>query len=103
MRSISQSFYKDPTWVNCRNAYIKQNPLCERCKQKGYIVAAEIVHHKIHLTEANMKDPAIAYNFENLESLCFECHNHEHFGDKTPRRWSFNEDGELVMSEREEE
>lgn len=99
MRSIDNNFYKSKEWRKCRDAYISQHPLCERCKQKGYIVAAEIVHHKIHLTAENFNDPSVAYNFENLEALCFDCHNKEHFGDKVPRRWSFDSDGSLIVAD----
>lgn len=98
MRSINQEFYHSKAWSDCRNAYIAQHPLCERCEAKGLIVPAEIVHHKIHLTEDNYRDPSIALNFDNLESVCRDCHNKEHFGDKTPRRWKFV-DGTLVVED----
>ena len=97
MRSINQSFYKSKAWKDCRNSYIAQHSLCERCLAKGRIEAAYLVHHKIHLTEENVNDPTIALSFNNLESLCFDCHNKHHFGSKTERRWSFNENGELQV------
>lgn len=98
MRSIDNKFYHSKQWADCRNAYISQHPLCERCEAKGLIVPAEIVHHKIHLTEDNYRDPSIALNFDNLESVCRDCHNKEHFGDQTPRRWKFV-DGILVVED----
>lgn len=99
MRSIDNAFYHSKAWKDCRSAYIQQHPLCERCEQIGLIVPAEVVHHKIHLTINNINDPSITLSFSNLESLCFACHNKEHFGDKTERRWSFDENGKLILKE----
>lgn len=99
MRSIDNKFYHSKAWSQCRNAYIQSHSLCERCLQKGLIAPSEIVHHKIHLDESNVNDPAVALSFSNLEALCFSCHNQEHFGDKTERRWSFDENGKLISKE----
>lgn len=97
MKSIKHAFYTSREWVLCREAYITSHSLCERCLSKGLVVPAEIVHHKIHLSEDNYRNPSIALNFQNLESLCKDCHNKEHFGEKVEARWSFNSDGEFEM------
>lgn len=47
--------------------------MCERC---GGV--ATICHHKKYITPANITDPYITLNWENLEALCHECHNLEH-------------------------
>lgn len=97
MRSIEQRFYKSKEWGRCRDAYLKQaGYFCERCKAKGLYETARIVHHKTYLTEDNYKDPSIAFNFDNLEALCQDCHNNEHFGDHTERRYKVDESGRLV-------
>lgn len=101
MRSIDNSFYHSSEWKACRSAYIKLHPLCEQCESKGLVVPAEIVHHKIHLTETNVKDPSIALNFNNLESVCRDCHNKIHFTSDVERRWSFDKDGNLRVHEAE--
>ena len=99
MRSIDKRFYKSDAWERCRLDYLKKvDHLCERCKAEGKLVPADIVHHKIYLTEANYKDPSISLNFDNLEAVCIEHHNAEHFGSKKIRRWKF-ENGELVTKE----
>lgn len=101
MRSIPQSFYKSKEWKICRQAYLSSvGGLCERCKAQGRIVSAEIVHHKIHLTEENYHNPEISMNFENLEALCQDCHNKEHFDYSKPR-WKFV-DGVLITKELED-
>ena len=99
MRSIDNRFYHSKAWGDCRNSYITQHPLCERCLAQGQIVPAYLVHHKIHLTPSNYQDPSIALNHDNLESLCFDCHQKEHFADKTPRRWKFDDEGNLIVTE----
>lgn len=86
MRSIENEFYRRPEWKKCRKAYLQfVSGRCERCLKKGLHVPAEIVHHKIYLTEENVNDPAMAYGFDNLEALCRDCHNEEHFRDRP--RW----------------
>lgn len=96
-KSIETGFYKTQRWVKCRGAYLNRvGGLCERCLAKGEYNPAEIVHHKIHLNRSNYKDEAIAYNFENLEALCFDCHNKEHFGTKSESRYCFI-DGKMIL------
>jgi 5-methylcytosine-specific restriction endonuclease McrA len=99
-RWFSSAFYKSTAWIKCRDAYIKSvYGLCERCGKPGYIV-----HHKIYLNEKNINDPNITLNWDNLEYVCFECHNKEHeFGrakkSYTRKGLKFNENGELISYE----
>lgn len=96
MRSVDSSFYKTTAWKKCRAEYIKKcGGLCERCMAKGLIVPGYIVHHKIHLTADNVNDPSITLNFDNLEYLCENCHNKEHFAQDV-KRYHVNEDGTVV-------
>ena len=55
------------------------------------------------LDDNKAKDAKLALNFSNLEALCFDCHNKEHFTGRQNvrrqnRRWHF-ENGQLVMNE----
>ena len=96
MRSIDPAFYKSQAWKNTQRDYMKlANGICERCKAKGIIKPAYFVHHKTHLTADNVKIAAIAYGFNNLEALCFDCHNAEHFNNNN-KRWRI-EDGRLLI------
>lgn len=95
-RSIESRFYKRKAWLKVRDAY-KESVfgLCERCGNVG-----EIVHHKIPLNANNVNNPKIAYGFSNLELLCLECHNKEHYSkSRTVKGLRFNEDGDLVKEE----
>lgn len=95
-RSIPSSFYKTKKWEKCRRAYLSLHPYCERCEAAGIIKPAEHVHHKIHLTADNYRNPELAYGFDNLEALCIDCHNKEHFGAQDVRDGLyFDKDGNL--------
>lgn len=97
MRSIPTTFYKNKQWLNCRNAYFDyRHGLCERCLADGQIIAGVIVHHKEHLTPDNYTDSEIAYGFDNLELLCKECHNKEHFGMNDGHRAKIDELGNII-------
>ena len=79
MKEYAESFYKSKTWQDCRNAYARsRRHLCERCLSHGIYKTGEIVHHKTHITPANINDPTITLNFDNLELLCRDCHAQEH-------------------------
>ena len=88
-------FYHSKAWVDCRNAYLKYaGGVCERCAAKGLVTPAEIVHHKIHLSESTLDDPQIALCFDNLEAVCRKCHGELHSA-KPERRYEINEDGSV--------
>ena len=98
MRSIDPSFYKSKAWRECRQSFLAANPLCMRCLKEGRVKPATIVHHTIYLTKETVNDPSISLNFENLEAVCQDCHNKEHHGDHTDRRWKYV-DGELIIQD----
>lgn len=102
-REFAKKFYRSDAWRRTREAYYKyQCGICERCGAAG-----DIVHHKKYLTPQNINDPHVALDFKNLELLCQDCHNKEHF-EKTnevpqkkefnPRikRYSFTKSGEVI-------
>ena len=70
--------------------------LCERCP-----APALIAHHKEYLTPDNIGDASVTLDWDNLEALCQECHNIEHFETVTATRpgFAFDEDGNLVERE----
>lgn len=73
---VVNAFYKSSAWIKCRKSYIASKyGLCERCGEPG-----KYVHHKKYITSNNIHDPSITLSWSNLELLCIECHNNEHFG-----------------------
>ena len=81
-KQFARAFYDSDAWKDTREAYKKSvNYLCERCLKQGIYKPGSIVHHKIHLTPANINDPNITLSFDNLELLCREHHGEEHAKD----------------------
>lgn len=68
-----RNFYRTKIWARARDAYKHKVIFCERCGDVGVQV-----HHKIRLTPANIHDPMIALDENNLELLCARCHEKEH-------------------------
>jgi 5-methylcytosine-specific restriction enzyme A len=92
-REFAKSFYRSSAWRKCRQSYFNsQHGLCERCEQPGLIV-----HHKIYISPDNINDVSVTLNHENLELLCQDCHNKEHFEKNSPVREdvTFDSEGNL--------
>lgn len=60
---------------------------------------ASQVHHRIYLTDANLRDPEVSLAWENLELLCDKCHAEEHHGGgfQTGEGLRFDSEGNLVQ------
>lgn len=59
-------------WRKVRAEYVKQHPICELCEKIGITKEVAVVHHKIPV-----KDGGAWFDFDNLQSLCAECHNRQ--------------------------
>ena len=60
----------DRQWAKVRKMKLSNNPFCERCTIRGRLTPATMVHHK----DRNPWNRS----FDNLESICIDCHNDEH-------------------------
>ena len=90
-------FYSSWQWRKCKASYLEHvGGLCERCRQRGLIVPADDVHHKIRITAANINRPEITLNWANLEALCEDCHKKEH---RKQRRWKVDADGNVILED----
>lgn len=79
-------FYNSPQWKKVRALYkLHKHNICERCGGIGYFV-----HHKVYIDKSNIFNPEVTLNFDNLELLCKNCHNKEHF-----ELAEFTSDGQL--------
>jgi len=57
------------------------------------------VHHKTYISPANINDPNITLNWDNLEALCATCHQREHMEQAiTAPGLMFDDQGNLVKS-----
>ena len=87
-------FYHSPQWKKVSRAYMQtHNYVCERCGGVG-----TVCHHRRYLTPLNVKDYSVSLNFENLECLCMDCHNKEHFAHNSDctRKVVFDTEGNVV-------
>jgi 5-methylcytosine-specific restriction protein A len=70
-RLAMNRFYASPRWRRLRRAFLAEHPLCAECHQAGRIEPAIDVHH-INARESNQE---IAFDWDNLQSLCKACHS----------------------------
>lgn len=92
MKQWAAAFYFSKSWVECRAAYmLSQQGVCERCGDP-----AKIVHHKTYITRDNISNPYITLCWDNLEALCQDCHNKEHHKQDRTRRYSFDDNGNVI-------
>ena len=94
-KDYAKSFYNSMQWRKCRDGFMSSKHfVCERC---GGL--AVICHHKTYITPSNISDPNITLNWDNLESLCMDCHNIEHTGKGGICRegLTFDNEGNLIQ------
>lgn len=77
--------YRSTKWKKLRLAHLQQHPLCEICQSRGITKLAVDVHHIISFmsTTDQLKRLELAYNPDNLQSLCKECHQLIHNENKS--------------------
>ena len=93
MRAFARAFYESPARRRTRAYIFKRDAgLCVKCGAPGVIV-----HHKQPLTPANINDPAVSLNEDNLETLCRACHAIAH-GVTPPLAagLAFDENGDII-------
>lgn len=67
-------------WRDTRNKYLALHPLCEDCKERGIVKAAQCVHHMVEV-ESGRTDrecEQLCFSTGNLRALCFACHSERH-------------------------
>ena len=68
-------FYKSSAWEKKRLEILERdNYECQVCKEEGGFTPATTVHHILHLENR----PDLAFDNDNLLSVCAACHNREH-------------------------
>jgi len=70
-KAFSAAFYKSKPWRAAREQCLHDSMYtCADCGGR-----ATEVHHKNPLTPENINDPVIALGLDNLEALCWGCHD----------------------------
>jgi len=62
----------DNQWRKLRNSFIMHNPLCRHCEESGRVTPAQDVDHR---KPFKGKDDPLRLDWNNLQSLCRQCHN----------------------------
>ena len=73
-----QHIYNTNRWKKLREEKMKLNPLCEHCSQPHDPVIATVVDHICPL----LVNEGLAYEADNLQSLCDSCHRTKTEADK---------------------
>lgn len=84
MRELRQKFYNTTEWRKLRETYIKQNPLCKECLKQGKVTPAEDVHHIKSGFSKGTANRILLLDYNNLMSLCKQCHNMLHSKENNP-------------------
>lgn len=79
-RMDRQRIYQTSKWKRLRWSKLFNDPLCELCASHKVITPAEDVHHIISFmsTEDPVRRNQLAFDRNNLQSLCRACHHYQH-------------------------
>jgi 5-methylcytosine-specific restriction enzyme A len=66
-------FYTGWRWRMVSVRFRRENPLCDRCRERGTIQPAELVHHNPPYDEL-INRGLNPYSYDYLQSLCNRCH-----------------------------
>ena len=79
-KGLYQDIYQDRRWRKLRAAKLRNNPLCERCEDNERATPAIEVHHRIPFDRGINKEEIemLAFDYDNLKSVCNDCHDLEH-------------------------
>ena len=80
-RGSSSSRGYDGQWQKFRLVYMRVHPLCVMCDDKGYVVKADLIHHKVPLDQGGSK-----YDDDNVMSVCNDCHESVHGKDRWKKK-----------------
>lgn len=72
--------YNTKKWKDLRLLKLSKNPLCEMCFEREIIKLAIDVHHikEIDSVENINEKQKLGFDWNNLKSLCKECHKEVH-------------------------
>lgn len=81
-RKERMTIYNTARWRRLRALKLKDQPLCEVCLSRGVVRQADEVHHldSFMRYDSKAEQTAKAYSYDNLQSICKQCHQQEHHG-----------------------
>lgn len=78
---IQKHVYSTTRWQRVRKAYFMEHPLCTRCLSQNRVKESQEIHHVIPLKTSNGDLNyllQLAFDYDNLMSLCSKCHEDIH-------------------------
>lgn len=78
-KQATQAVYNTPRWKQLRAFKLMMNPICEKCEALGITRQTTEIHHKVpfDINDTPERIEELAYDYNNLESLCDDCHHLE--------------------------
>lgn len=79
-----KQFYKSKQWLDFRKVIVANRTdadgfvHCSRCGKPIVNKYDLIIHHKQELNDLDCNDASVALSPDNVECVCFHCHNAEH-------------------------
>lgn len=82
-REERNDVYSSSLWKRLRKAKLREIPICEICELEGKTTLAIDVHHLVSFVNADneIERDNLAFDYNNLASLCKSCHSRIHNGD----------------------
>lgn len=79
-RKERMSIYNTQRWRNLREIKLTVDPICEECDKVGKVTPADDVHHIVSFmsTDNPVTRKHLAFDYNNLMSLCKQCHSDKH-------------------------
>jgi hypothetical protein len=91
-QQFARKLYVSKAWTDLRfNLIIERGPVCQRCHKIMIDVSRLIGHHKIAISPANINDVNVTLNKNNIELICFQCHNKAH------KRYGYNKHDVFIV------
>ena len=72
-------------WRELRIRKLQSDPLCQLCMANGKVVSARCIHHilPIEATRSEAEARRRAFDWNNLQSLCYQCHADIHKAERS--------------------
>jgi 5-methylcytosine-specific restriction protein A len=68
----SVQHHNSKRWKDARLEVLQGEPLCRRCKERGFYREAKLVDHIVPRSQIPIEE---WYDKDNLQPLCWRCHN----------------------------
>ena len=91
-QDFSRGIYVSKEWRDLRfNLIIERGPVCQHCSKVVTDTSKLIGHHKIALLPANINNLDVVLNKNNIDLICFNCHNAVH------KRYGYNQHNVYIV------